>query len=143
MDSKHSNHTDIKNNLTEALDIEQTVFYAELDFDFLCQASTNKLKAEELSKFPRVRRDLSIVLDESATFQEVKRVALKTEKKLLKKINVFDTYQGENLEKGKKSYSVSFLLEDSEKTLTDKVIDKTMNKLISAFEREIDAIIRR
>lgn len=133
----------VKNHLTEKLGVEQAVYYAELDFDFLCEASTSKLKAEELSKFPKVRRDLSIVLDSDSTFQEVKRVAFKTEKKLLKKINVFDTYEGENLEEGKKSYSVSFLLEDKEKTLTDKIIDKTMNKLIANFEREINAVIRR
>lgn len=133
----------VKNNLLDEMDIEQEVFYAEIDFEFLCEASSGKLKVNELSKFPRVRRDLSIVLDKTSTFEEVKRIAFKTEKKLLKKVNVFDTYEGENLEEGKKSYSVSFLLEDNEKTLTDKVIDKTMNKLIANFEREINAVIRR
>ena len=133
----------VKSQLLEKLKIEQDVFYAELDFEFLMKVATTKLVADELSKFPQVRRDLSVVIDKSVTYEEVKRVAQKTEKKLLKKINVFDTYDGEKLEDGKKSYSVSFILENKEDTLTDKVIDKSMNKLINAFEKQLDAVIRR
>lgn len=133
----------VKQALLEKAGINQPVFYAEFDFEALAAFGTDQLKVETLSKYPEVRRDLSVVLDLSATFEEVQAVARKTEKKLLKKVNVFDTYRGEKLEQGKKSYSVSFVLQDKENTLTDKVIDQVMNKLIQNFERELGAVIRR
>ncbi len=102
-----------------------------------------KIVFEELAKFPEVRRDLSLVLNISTTYDEILKIAQKTERTLLKSVNVFDIYEGENLGEGKKSYSVSFVLQDTNRTLTDKVIDKTMNRLISAYESEIGAIIRK
>ena len=97
----------------------------------------------ELSKFPEVRRDLSLVLDKEVTFDQIQKLAKQYEKNLLRQINVFDVYQGENLGEGKKSYSVSFILQDNEQTLTDKVIDKTMERLMAGFEKEIGAVIRK
>jgi phenylalanyl-tRNA synthetase beta chain len=96
----------------------------------------------ELSKFPEVRRDLSLVIDQEVSYDRVKKVAEKAGGKLLKQIDVFDVYQGDKLEQGKKAYALSFILQDQENTLTDKEIDKTMNNLIQAFQSQVGAIIR-
>ncbi len=123
--------------------IKQDVVFADLLFDKILEFQKNTLKYEEISKFPKVRRDLSIVLDKKVSFNEIKALTLKTERKLITSINVFDVYEGENLGEGKKSYSVSYTLEDVNQTLKDKVIDKVMNKLINVYEKELNAIIRR
>ncbi|MEH0157514.1 phenylalanine--tRNA ligase subunit beta [Limibacter armeniacum] len=123
--------------------VKQTVFFAEFDWDLLVKRYKQDVTFKEIPKFPEVRRDLSLVLDENVTFASVKGLALKAERKLLKHVNVFDVYKGENLGEGKKSYSVSFTLLDEQKTLTDKVIDKTMQRLITAFENDLGAIIRK
>lgn len=123
--------------------MKQDVIFADLDFSKLLDFQKNALKYEEISKFPEVRRDLSIVLSKKVSFDEIKRTTMKYEKKLIKSINVFDTYEGENLGEGKKSYSVSYTLEDPNQTLKDKVIDKVMTKLIIAYEKELGAVIRR
>ena len=83
------------------------------------------------------------MIDKKVTFNEIKALTLKTERKLISSINVFDVYEGDNLGEGKKSYSVSYILEDVNQTLKDKVIDKVMNKLINVYEKELNAIIRR
>jgi len=98
---------------------------------------------EEISKFPLVRRDLALVVDKKVTFAEIAAIAKKTEKNILKSVGLFDVYEGEKLEEGKKSYSIKFSLQDNNKTLKDKQIDKLMNKLISTYERELGALIRR
>ncbi len=131
-----------KHILKEA-DIKQPVFFAELNWELLVEAHTPLKKINEISKYPEVRRDLSLVMDEHIPFEEVHRVAFQTERKKLKTINVFNTYQGDHLEKGKKSYAVSFILQDFEKTLTDNEIDQLMNNLIGAFEKELYIIIRK
>jgi phenylalanyl-tRNA synthetase beta chain len=123
--------------------IKQEVVFADLLFDKLLEFQKNTLKYEEISRFPEVRRDLSLVIDKKVTFNEIKALTLKTERKLITSINVFDVYKGDNLGKGKKSYSVSYVLEDPNQTLKDKVIDKVMNKLINVYEKELNAIIRR
>jgi phenylalanyl-tRNA synthetase beta chain len=89
-----------------------------------------------------VRRDLSLVLDKQVTWQEVEALAWRTENKLLKHINLFSVYEGNNIGEGKKSYAISFILQDETKTLTDKVIDKTMQKLMDAYKKELGAVIR-
>jgi phenylalanyl-tRNA synthetase beta chain len=124
-------------------DIKQDVFYAEFDWDLLFKNYNPAFKFSELSKFPEVRRDLSLVLDKNVTFGQIEKIAFAMEKKLLSKVNVFDIYEGDKLAEGKKSYSVSFILQDSEKTLTDAIIDKSMNKLMTAFELELGAVIRK
>ena len=123
-------------------EVRQEVWYAELDWDLLAKKSSGLKKFQELSKFPEVRRDLSLVLDKEVSFARVKVVAEKAGGKLLKRLEVFDVYQGDKLEAGKKAYALSFILQDQENTLTDKEIDKTMSNLIHAFQDQVGAIIR-
>jgi phenylalanyl-tRNA synthetase beta chain len=113
-----------------------------LDWDLLGKKASGLKKYQEISKFPEVRRDLSLVMDKSVTYDQVKTVAEKAGGKLLRKIGVFDVYQGDKIESGKKAYALSFILQDQENTLTDKVIEKTMSKLIEAFREKVGAIIR-
>src|SRR5690606_1137052 len=103
----------------------------------------NKITYKEVSKFPAVRRDLSMLIDSGITFEQLKRIALKAERNLLKQVDVFDVYQGDKLPEGKKSYALSFILQDEEKTLTDKQIDAVMQKLILNLEKESGAEIRK
>ena len=133
----------IKTAILKILDIKQAVYYADIDWDYLLKKYKSEVVYEEVSRFPSVRRDLSLILDKQITYQEIERLALSKERNLIKEVNVFDVYQGPNIGEGKKSYSVSFLLEDKTQTLTDKVIDKVMNKLIDAFEKEMGALIKR
>ncbi|MCC2547665.1 phenylalanine--tRNA ligase subunit beta [Hymenobacter sp. BT175] len=130
-------------SVLKQLDVSQPVWYAELDWDWLVKKYKNKLVARELSKFPEVRRDLSVVVDRGVTFEQLRQIAVRAEKKLLQSVNVFDTYEGPNLGEGKKSYSVSFLLQDPTQTLTDQAIDAVMQRLIAQFEQQAGAIIRR
>lgn len=129
--------------LTKLVDLKQPVFYADFDWQTLLKAATTKARYEEVSRFPDVRRDLSLVLDTGITFEQISRLARQTERKLLRAINVFDVYEGENLGAGKKAYSVSFTLQDAAQTLTDITIDKTMQRLMTAFEQELGAVIRK
>ncbi len=124
-------------------DLKQPVYYAEFDADALLKAYKNSIQFQELNKYPEVRRDLSIVVDKSITFDQIKQLALKQEKKILTDINVFDVYEGKNLGENKKSYAVNFTLQDIEQTLTDKVIENTMQKLMTGFEKELGAVIRK
>lgn len=133
----------IKNSILKEFDIEQTVFYAELNFTKILQLVSKKdVVFSELSKYPEVHRDLALLIDKSVKFEEIEKVAFKTEKAILKSVSLFDVYEGKNLGENKKSYAVSFVLEDKEKTLKDKQIDKTMNRLIEAFKKEIGAELR-
>ncbi|MGM9507286.1 phenylalanine--tRNA ligase subunit beta [Larkinella sp. GY13] len=134
----------VKAGLTRRVELKNTpVFYADFDWQYLLKLYNAKVVFEEVSRFPEVRRDLSLVLDTGITYAQISRLAYQTERKLLRDLNVFDVYEGENLERGKKSYSVSFILQDAGQTLNDAVIDKTMNRLMSAFERELGAVIRK
>jgi len=114
-------------------------------FDALVKATKkHNIGYKELNKFPTVRRDLALVIDNSVSFNDIVRNARKTNKKHLKDINLFDVYTNEDqLGAGKKSYAVSFIFEDNTKTLVDKFVDKEMNKLIQVFERNLNAQIRR
>jgi phenylalanyl-tRNA synthetase beta chain len=125
------------------LDVSQPVWYAELDWDWLLKKYKATLVARELPKFPEVRRDLSLVVDLGVTFDQLRTIAQRTEKKLLREVNVFDVYAGDRLEAGKKSYSVSFTLQDPTQTLTDQAIDQVMQKLIQQFEKQAGALIRK
>ncbi|GAA4403163.1 phenylalanine--tRNA ligase subunit beta [Nibrella viscosa] len=129
--------------LTKLVDLKQPVFYADFDWKALVRQYSSKVVYEEVSRFPEVRRDLSLVLDKAVTFEQINRLANQTERKLLRAVNVFDVYEGENLGAGKRSYSVSFILQDPAQTLNDTVIDKTMQRLMSAFERDLGAVIRK
>ncbi len=124
--------------------VEKEVFYADFNFDLvLSQSRKNIIIYEEVSKYPSVRRDLSMLIDKTITFGELKQIAQKTERKLLKDVDVFDVYQGDRLPVGKKSYALSFTLQDDEKTLTDKAIDSIMQKLIYNLGKEAGAEIRK
>ena len=133
----------VQDKALKLADIKQPVYYAEFDADALLKAYKNTIQFQELNKYPEVRRDLSLVLDKNVTFEQIHQLALKQEKKLITDINVFDVYEGKNLGENKKSYSVSFTLQDFEQTLTDKVIDNTMQKLMAGFEKELGALIRK
>ena len=100
------------------------------------------MKFNDIPKYPEVRRDFALLLDESIKFEDIYTTAKQTEKNLLKEVSLFDVYQGKNLPSGKKSYAVSFILQDEHKTLTDKQIDKIMNKLQSSFEHKLGAELR-
>jgi len=124
-------------------DIKQEVFYADLDWDAILESiNTKNMVFQEIPKFPEVTRDFALLLDDSISFQKVYDIAWKTEKKLLKKVNLFDVYTGKNLPEGKKSYAVSFTLMDEKKTLTDKQIDKIMGKLLAQYQKELGAELR-
>jgi len=133
----------VRDDILKKFDIDQTVLYAELDIEFLFDLTLkNKLKFNEISKFPVSRRDFALLLNEEVAFNEIKSLALKTEKNILKEIKLFDVYIGKNLPEGKKSYGVSFYFQDKKKTLTDKYMDQVMNKLQQRFELELGAQLR-
>lgn len=132
----------LDDKILKQAEVRQEVWFADLNWDLLCKKATGLKKFEEISKFPEVRRDLSLVIDKTVSYDQVKTVATKFGGKLLKRIGVFDVYQGDKIDAGKKAYALSFHLQDQENTLTDKVIDKTMSKLIQAFEKEVGALIR-
>ncbi len=129
--------------ILKSFDIKQDVFYAEIDWDLLLELNKKaKIRFAEIPKFPEVRRDLALLIDSEITFAEIEKIAIEAERQYLKKVNLFDVYEGKNIEAGKKSYAVSFTLSDPEKTLTDKVIDKIMHKLMKTYETKLRAIIR-
>lgn len=131
------------NNALSKADVEGQVFFADFDWDQLLKIiRKNVIKFKEISKFPAVKRDLSLLIDEAVTFKQLETIAHKTERKLLKAVNVFDVYKGDKIPEGKKSYALSFILEDEEKTLMDKQIDAIVQKLILNFEKEVGAEVR-
>jgi len=131
-----------KNNLKKA-DVDGAVFFAQFDWDLLVKViKKNKITYKEVSKFPSVRRDLALLLDDQVTFEQLRLIANKTERKLLKEVQIFDVYKGDKLASGKKSYALSFILQDEEKTLMDKQIDAIIQKLIINFEKEVGASVR-
>ncbi len=129
--------------IRKVADIDQEVYFADLNWNtILSELSEHKVQYSELSKFPEVKRDLAMLLDKSVTFAEIEKIAYETERKILKKVNLFDVYEGKNLEAGKKSYAVSFLLQDDSKTLTDGQIESIMKKLLGNFESKLGAKLR-
>ena len=133
----------IKSKILKEFGIKQEVLFADFDWSALLQLSgKKKIKVSELSKFPAVKRDLALLIDEKVTFKEVYNLAFQSERKLLKDVGLFDVYEGDKLPEGKKSYAVSFLLQDESKTLADKQIDKIMQKLQQTFEKNLDAVLR-
>ncbi|MBR1785129.1 MAG: phenylalanine--tRNA ligase subunit beta [Bacteroidales bacterium] len=133
----------LRRDVLKKMDIKQEVCYAELDWDLMLKHYPSKeVKYEEVARFPEVRRDLALVLDRKVTFAEVERVAMQTEKKLLKAVSLFDVYEGKGITEGMKSYAVSFTLQDKDKTLADKQIEATMAKLQKALETQLGARIR-
>jgi phenylalanyl-tRNA synthetase beta chain len=133
----------VKSSLVKDFGIKQDLFYIELNTSLLFQLANPKLVIQEVPKFPEVKRDLSLVIDAPVKFEEIQNLILNTEKRLIKNIVAFDVYEGEKIPQGKKAYALSFTLQDESKTLTDEEIEKTMTRLISAFEEKLGAIIRK
>ncbi|NCC09525.1 MAG: phenylalanine--tRNA ligase subunit beta [Bacteroidia bacterium] len=133
----------ITKKLLKAFDIDNEVYYADLNWKELMKAIRSvKVSYTELSKFPGVKRDLALLIDKKIEFAQIEKIAFETERKLLKEVALFDVYEGKNLEAGKKSYAVSFFLQDENQTLNDKAIDKIMSKLVKNFETQLDAKLR-
>ena len=123
--------------------IPQEVYYAELNWTALMKSiRKNKIEFKELSKYPSVSRDLALLVDSNIEFAQIEQIAYQTEKKLLKRMELFDVYEGDKLPKGKKSYAVNFILQDETKTLNDKAIDAVMNKLIKNITTKLGAELR-
>ncbi len=130
-------------SLRKAFDIKQDVYYAEIDWDQLIQVlPKNNIQYSAPEKYPAVRRDLSLLMDKQVQFMEIEKIAYETERKLLKEVGLFDVYEGKNLESGKKSYAVSFILQDASKTMTDQQVDATMQKISKALDEKLGAKIR-
>ena len=135
----------VKSKLAKAMGIKNAVYYADFNWDLILRSiGKHKVHFTEISKYPRVRRDLALVVDNSVKFKDIVIIANKTAKKLLKNIRLFDVYSNEEqLGKGKKSYAISLVFEDVNKTLNDKEIDKIMNQLIGKYEKSLSALIRK
>ena len=114
----------------------------EIEKELMKAIRNVKVNYTEISKFPAVKRDLALLIDKKVQFAEIEKIAYETEKKLLKEVSLFDVYEGKNLEAGKKSYAVSFLLQDENATLNDKQIDKVMQKLIANLQNRLGAVLR-
>ena len=133
----------ITRKIQRKFDIDNEVYYAELNWKELMRAIKNqKVSYKELSKYPAVKRDLALLIDKAVQFADIEKIAYESEKKLLKEVALFDVYEGKNLEAGKKSYAVSFLLQDENATLNDKQIDKIMSKIIANLENKLQAKLR-
>ncbi|EAQ41328.1 phenylalanine--tRNA ligase subunit beta [Polaribacter sp. MED152] len=133
----------IKRSILKEFGIKQEVLFADLNWENILQlASKKSIKVSELSKFPSVKRDLALLLNNKTEFKEVYNLAFQSERKLLKEVDLFDVYEGDKLPEGKKSYAVSFVLQDENKTLEDKQIDKIMQKLQASFEKNLEAVLR-
>ncbi|MBN4062480.1 phenylalanine--tRNA ligase subunit beta, partial [Bacteroidales bacterium AH-315-I05] len=133
----------VNRSYLKKFDIKQPVFCANFNWDNVIDLlKVNKIKYSKLPKYPSVRRDLALLVDKSVQYSELEKMAFQTEKKLLKSVNLFDVYEGENIEKSKKSYAIAFTFQDEEKTLTDKHVDGIMQRLISAYTEKIKAVIR-
>ena len=133
----------VSKKILKAFDIDNEVYYADLNWKELMKAiKGNAVYYKEISKFPAVKRDLALLIDKNVQFAEIEKIAYETDKKLLKSVELFDVYEGKNLEAGKKSYAVSFMLQDENATLNDKQIDKFMQKLITNLQNKLDAKLR-
>ncbi len=130
-------------DLLERLDVEQPVYFAEFRFEPLMRfIAGRRITYREPARFPEVRRDLALLLDKEVRFEDIRALAMKTEKKLLKRVSVFDVFEDPKLGENKKSYALSFILQDPGKTLTDKQIDGVMKRLMKVFEEKLGARIR-
>ena len=133
----------IKKKILKEFGIKQEVLFADFDWTSILSISgKKKIKVSMLPKFPSVKRDLALLLDQKITFKEIYDLAFQSERNLLKDVGLFDVYQGDKLPEGKKSYAVSFVLQDNNKTLEDRQIDKIMQKLQQSFEKNLGAVLR-
>ena len=132
----------VNNPVLKSFDVSQPVFYAELYLDVIYNLAFKPVTYVEASKFPAVKRDLALLLDKQVTYAELEKLAFETERNFLKEVSLFDVYEGDKIASGKKSYALSFTLQNAEATLTDNQITNTTNKLIKVFEEKLNASIR-
>ena len=133
----------IHKRIQKKFDIDHEVYYADINWTELMKAVKNAVVSyKEISKFPAVKRDLALLIDKKVQFADIEKIAYETDRKLLKSVELFDVYEGKNLEAGKKSYAVSFMLQDENATLNDKQIDKFMHKLVQNLEGKLEAKLR-
>lgn len=133
----------VTRKILKQFDIDNSVYYADINWiEVLRSIRSHKVSFKELPKFPAVRRDLALLVDKSVQFAQIEKIAFDSDRKLIKSVNLFDVYEGKHLEPGKKSYAVSFTLQDETQTLNDKVIDKVMQKLIKNLEEKAGARLR-
>jgi phenylalanyl-tRNA synthetase beta chain len=133
----------VKGSILKEFGIKQEVLFADFNWENVLKLSSKKnITVSDLSKFPSVKRDLALLIDHKTEFKEVYNLAFQSERKLLKEVDLFDVYEGDKLPEGKKSYAVSFVLQDETKTLEDKQIDKIMLKLQQSFEQNLEAVLR-
>jgi len=134
----------VKNAVLKKADVKTEVFYADFNWDNVLELlKKNTILYKEVPKFPEVRRDLALLIDRTVKYEQLEQLAFQTEKNLLRSVNLFDVYEGDKIEKGKKSYALSFVLQDVNATLTDKQIDKVMERLQASFEEKLNAVIRK
>ena len=129
--------------MLKELDINQEVFYLDINFDnFLSILNNFKTQYKEVPKFPAVRRDLALLVNQDVKYNQIEAIVKKVEKKLLKAVNLFDVYEGKGVAEGKKSYAISMIFQDENRTLTDKIIDKSVKKMVYVLEKELGASLR-
>ena len=132
----------VKKSVLKHFGIKQEVFYADFNWATVLKSMSSKIKYTDIPKYPEVRRDLALLVDQNVTYDSIYTIARQTEKALLKNVNLFDVYEGQNLPEGKKSYALSFIIQDTTKTLEDAQIDRIMSKLQNNFETELGASLR-
>jgi phenylalanyl-tRNA synthetase beta chain len=133
----------VAKSVLKLMDIKQEVFYADFNWDLIIETvKQTNVRYAEVPKFPEVRRDLALLIDKAIQFEQLEQLAYQSEKSILKNVNLFDIYEGDKLPAGKKSYALSFILQDEAATLTDKQIDKIMEKLIKIYQDKASAEIR-
>lgn len=133
----------VNQKIADKFDLNAPVFYADINVDLLVELNKNeKTTIKLVPAFPAVRRDLALLIDDAVNYAQLEKIAVKTDSNLIKRVNVFDVYKGDKIESGKKSYALSFMLQDENKTLTDEEIDSVMKKLIKNFEKEVGASLR-
>ena len=133
----------VRSSILKPFGIKQDVYYADLNWEAILEfLKDQKINYKEVSKYPEVKRDLALLLDNEVLFSELEAISLRTDKNILKKVSLFDVYQGAKLPEGKKSYALSFLFSDEEKTLTDKVVDKAILKIFKSLEHQLKVELR-
>ena len=134
----------VNDEVLQSFDLDRTVFFAEFDWEQICKITlgSEPSKFKTISKYPSVKRDLALVIDRSVSFDALKQIAFKTERKMLKEVDMFDEYIGKPIPAGKKSYGLRFTIQDEHKTLSDQQIDKIMKQLLTQFEQEVGAVQR-
>ncbi len=133
----------VKEEIARKKEVRQPVFFAQIDWDVLRRAKQSRLKVQDIPRFPAVTRDLSVVLDQKTGFEQVEQILRSVNRKMIREVSVFDVYEGDKIESGKKAYAMSILLQDEEQTLTDQKIDFVMNNIMQKLEKDLGAVIRK